>query len=117
MSSFRYMGIATADRAADQYAQDQGDEDLLGDSVDRRTEELMQKGEDYYPWSIKNAREAISGFKTSEIDWKIFELYIRKRLPDYFQKQVRQTVIRLVHNYWAEKASDEAYKDIQNRRN
>ena len=116
MPALNYMGISTADRAADQYAHDQGVEDSLSDAVDRHTEEIMQKGYPYYPFTLKHVREAVAAFNNRDIHWQLYNQYLRRRLPKEEWKKVRQQVINLIHDYWAEKASDEAYQSIVKRK-
>ena len=64
-------------------------------AIEEKTEELMQKGSEYYPWTLRNMIEALGEMKNPTTDKKEKRLWI--------------------HNYWAEMAEKEATDRIDNK--
>ena len=77
------------------------------DAVEARMEELMEKGQEYYPFSIEHLAEALSEMSRKEFD-RLSQFLTE---PGGLQK-AGAVVSVAVETYWEEQARKQAEKDV-----
>jgi hypothetical protein len=88
------MDICVNTYYLNRYLADIAKEDNRQSAIEELTEDLMEKGSEYYPWTLRNMIEALGEMK-----------------PTTDKKEKRLWI----HNYWAEMAEKEATDRIDNK--
>jgi len=110
----RYMSIATAEAAADKYAQVAGELDAWDAAVTRRAAELLaDKTGRFYPFSHENffCEEIVLG--NQELVTKALQLWGGDdNQPVADQARAYKTLRKVVWDYWAKEAETEAARQL-----